>query len=105
VVNLLSALDIVLDHTIVRGGITLAEEVGLDLVVNATQELPVYLVKVVALEDDGADNALAWCRLHSDIDTAEEEVEVGLDGRCLTLLRDAELCALAVVRDGGVCRL
>ena len=70
-----------------------------------TEELPVDLVEVIALEDDGADDALARSGFHGDIDTAEEEVEVGLDGRRLSLLGDAELCALGVVVDGGVSRL
>ena len=103
--SLLRGRDVVLDHAIVRGSIALAEEVGLDLVVEATEELPVDFVEVIALENDGADDTLARSGLHGDIDTAEEEVEVGLDGRRLTLLGDAELCALVVVVDDGVSRL
>jgi hypothetical protein len=103
--GLLSVLDVVLDHAIVRSSVTLAEEVGLDLVVNATEELPVDFVKIITLKDDGADDTLARRGLHGDVDTAEEEVEVALDGRRLALLRDAELRALVVVGDGGVSRL
>ena len=100
--GLLRGGDVVLDHAIVGSSVALAEEVGLDLVVEATQELPVNLVENIALEDDGADNALARSGLHGDVDTAEEEVEVGLESRSLALLRDVELCALVVVGDGGV---
>jgi len=100
--GLLRGFDIVLDHAIVGGGVALAEEVGLDFVVEATEELPVDLVEVIALEDDGADDTLARSGLHGHINAAEEEVEVGLDGRRLTLLGDAELRALVVVVDGGV---
>jgi hypothetical protein len=103
--GLLRSCDVVLYHAIVGGGVALAEEVGLNLVVEATQKLPVDLVEVVTLEDDGADDTLARSGLHGDVDTAEEEEEVGLDSRRLTLLGDAELGALAVVVDGGVSRL
>jgi len=103
--GLLSVLDVVLDHAIVGSSVALAEEVGLDLVVDATEELPIDFVEIVTLKDDGTDNALARRGLHGNIDTAEEEVEVALDGRRLALLRDAEQCALVVVGDGRVSRL
>lgn len=103
--GLLRGCDVVLDHAIVGGSVALAKKVGLNLVVKATEELPVDFVEIIALEDDGADDTLARSGLHGDVDTAEEEVEVGLDGRRLTLLGDAELCALVVVVDGGVSRL
>jgi hypothetical protein len=102
VVDLLSRVNAVLDHTVVRARVALAEEVGLDLVVDATEELPIDLVEVVALEDDGADDSLAGSGLHGDIDAAEEEVEVGVYGGSLAGLFDAELSALVVVGDGGV---
>lgn len=53
---------------------------------------PVDLVEVVRLEDVSAHNAGAVGGFQLDIDMAEEDVEIALDGGCIALLRDGELC-------------
>lgn len=90
--------------TIVRGGVALAEEIALDLTVGATEELPIDLVKVVGFEDDGGDDASTWGSLHDNINATEEEVEVGLDGRCLVAVGNAKDGAIASILEIGACR-
>ena len=89
---------------VVAGGVVLAEEVGLDLGVDAAQPLPVDLVEVVGLEDEGADDAGARGSPGDDGDGAEEDVLVGAHGRGLVGLCDDEVGAIGIVGDGSASR-
>jgi hypothetical protein len=89
--------DITLKHAVVGSGVALSEVVHLDLVVDAAEELPVDLVKILRLKNDGRDDALAGGRLGLDLDVTEVKICLGLDGWGLTLLVDGELGALTVV--------
>ena len=51
--GLLRSCDVVLDHAIVGGSVALAEEVGLDLVVDATEEISAILMqKLEGFQED-----------------------------------------------------
>lgn len=52
---------------------------------------PVDLIQIVRLQDDTANNTLTRSDPHLDINTAKENVEVGLDGGSVTLLGNSEL--------------
>jgi hypothetical protein len=90
---------------VVGGGVTLAEVVGLDLVVLATEPLPVNLVEVSRLEDDAGDDADTGGGLQLDVETAEEDALVAGDGRGVGLGLDAEDGALVVVVEAGAGQL
>lgn len=83
----------VVDGPVVGGGVALAEVVGLDVGDVAAEDLPVDFVEIVGLEHDAADDALAAGGFGNDLDNAEEEVEVGLDGRSDTLFGNGEFGA------------
>lgn len=55
---------------------------------------PVDLVEIVRLEDDTAADTGTAGSLHDNLSLAEEEVEVGLNGRSFTLLADDEVGTL-----------
>lgn len=60
--------------TVVCGGVALAEVVSLDLGDVAAEPLPIDLVEIVGLEDEGGDDALAVRGLQDNLDTTEEDV-------------------------------
>jgi hypothetical protein len=64
----------VVHAAIVCGGVALAEVVGLDLGGVAAEPLPIDLVEIVGLEDEGGDDALAVRGLQDNLDTTEEDV-------------------------------
>lgn len=65
---------------------------------------PVDLVEIIRLQHDATDDASAWGCFHGDGDFTEEDVEVCLDGGCLTLLVDCELGAVRACLDvAGSC--
>jgi hypothetical protein len=105
VVHLGGRLDVVEAAAVVGGGVTLAEVVGLDLVVLATEPLPVDLVEVSGLEDDAGDDADTGGGLQLDVETAEEDALVAGDGGGVGLGLDAEDGALVVVVEGGAGQL
>ena len=96
--------DVVVDGAIVDGGVALAEEVGLDLSGVATEELPIDLVEIVRLQDDGANDTLAGGGHHGHVDAAEKDVEIGLDGRGLAVLVDGEFSTVCTVGECGAHR-
>lgn len=55
---------------------------------------PVDLIQVIGLQNNAADDTGSRGNLHRDIDLAEEDVEIGLNGRGITLLVDGELGAI-----------
>lgn len=75
---------------VVGGHVALAEVVGLDLGVVAAEPLPVDLVEVGGLEDDGGDDADSRAGLELDIDAAEEDVLLQGDGGGLAFPVDVE---------------
>lgn len=52
---------------------------------------PVDLVKVVRLQDISTDDTSAIGGSQPNVDMAEEDIEVALDGRSVSFLRDGEL--------------
>jgi hypothetical protein len=52
---------------------------------------PVDLVKVVRLQNVGTDDTSTVGGSHLNVDMAEEDIEVALDGGSVSLLRDGEL--------------
>lgn len=95
-------LDGVETAAVVGAVVTLAEVVGLDLGVVAANPLPVDLVEVVGLEDDGGDDTLAGGGLDLAVKLTEEDVVVGGLGGGLLLVGDGEDGTLgAVVGDLG----
>lgn len=58
------------------------------------QAYPVNLIQIIRLQDDAANNTCARSGLHHHFGLSEEEVEVGVNGRCVALLSDSELGAL-----------
>lgn len=87
--------------SVVRGGIALAEVVGLDLGGITTQPLPVDLVKIVGLEDEARNHTLADRGLDCHIDLAEEDVLVGANRRGISLLVDGEDGTILGIIDRG----
>ena len=81
--------------------VTLSEVVGLDLLGIGTDPLPVDLIEIIGLEHERGHDALAVGRLHDDLDAAEEEVPVRLDGGCHLLVSDVELDTIGGVLQGG----
>ena len=80
--------------TVIGGSIALTEVVGLNGGVVPTKGFPVNLIEIIRLEDNGANNAGTGGSLHGDLDFTVEDVEVGLDGRSITLLVDSELSTI-----------
>lgn len=96
---------------VVRSGVALTEVVGLDIVVISTNLLlfsklemikfgyvtkwykahPVNLVQVIRFQHGGADDTRAVGSSHLNLDPAEEDVEVTLNGGSIALLGDGEL--------------
>lgn len=60
---------------------------------------PVNLVQVVRLQDNTADNTSTAGSLHDNLSSAEEEVEVGLDGGSLASLVDSERSTILIEGD------
>lgn len=89
------------DGTVVGGGVTLAEVVGLDLGIVTTNPLPIDLVEVVGLKDGAGDNSLSLGSLDNNVDSAKEDVVVCSDGGGIALLVDSEQGTLAVVLEAG----
>lgn len=89
--------DVVVDGTVVAGGVALAEEVALDRGVGASQPLPVNLIEVVGLEDEAADDAGPGGGLGGDGDLAEEDILGGADGGRVGGSVDDEVGAVASV--------
>ena len=87
--------------TVVGLGAALAEVVGLDLGVVGADPLPIDLVEVIGLEDEGGDNTLAEGGPHGNVDLAEEDVAGRSNGRSIGLLLDGVNGAeLVVVLEG-----
>ena len=91
----------VVESSAVEGAVVaLAEVVGLDLLGVGADPLPVDLVEIVGLEDEGGHDAAAVGGLHHDLDAAEEEVPVRCHGGGLLLVGDVELDAVGGVLQG-----
>lgn len=87
--------------TVVGGGVALAEVVGLDLLVVTTNPLQINLVEIVRLEDSAGNNTSTLGSLNGNINTAEHDVLVGLDGGGVGGLLDREDGTLSVGLDVG----
>lgn len=57
---------------------------------------PVNLIEVVRLHDDTADDTGTRSSLHLNIDTAKEEVALGVNGGRITLLVDGKSSTIVV---------
>lgn len=57
---------------------------------------PVNFIENVRFHDNAANNASSGGNLHLDLDTAEQEVVLGVDGRGITLLVDGKGRTLVV---------
>lgn len=112
--------------TVIGRGITLTEVVGLDLSVVATKGFlyagndhvshhqasgesggtdPVDLVEDIRFQDNAANDTSAGGSLHDHLGSTEEEVEVRVDGRGITLLVDGEDGAVVTGGDSASGRL
>jgi hypothetical protein len=87
------------NHAVVGRGVALAEVVHLDLVGDTTNELPVNLIKILGLEDNGRDDTLASGSLGLDLDVSEVEIALGLDSRGIALLGENKVGAGRAVRE------
>lgn len=94
-------VDTVEAATVVGGGITLAEVVGLNLGVITTEPLPINLIQISGLEDDRGDNTDTRGGLELDVETAEEDALVGSNGGGVGLLGDTEDGTVVAVGEGG----
>lgn len=66
---------------------------------------PVNFIENVGFHDNAAHHTSSGGNLHLDLDTAEEEVVLGVDGRGITLLVDGEGRTLVVeshIASGGL---
>lgn len=97
--------DRVVHAAVVCGGVALAKVVGLDLGEVATEPLPINLVEIVGLEDEGGDDALASRGLQDNLDAPEEEVPWRLDRGCIRLGVDNELGAICTKLQAGAIEL
>lgn len=85
------------EATIIRRRVTLSEEVGLNMTIVAAQPFPVYLIEVIGLEDEAANDTDAGGGSNLCGNLAEEDVLGGDDCWCFVGLGDAELCSLPAV--------
>lgn len=83
---------------VVGSGISLAEEVALDLVGVAAEELPVNLVQAVRQQHGGGDDALARGGLDLPLDVSEHDVEVRGQLGGVEPLADGQAGAVFAVR-------
>lgn len=97
----LRAVDGGIATTVVRGRVTLAEVVGLDLGGVTAEPLPINLVQVIRLEHKASDDASAGRGLNPHVHLAEEDVLCAGNSRCLALLLDREDGALVAVSQCG----
>ncbi|KAG9533746.1 hypothetical protein KCU93_g404, partial [Aureobasidium melanogenum] len=76
VVNCASdVVDIVVDRSVVRGCVALAEIVCLDACVVSTQPFPINFIKVIGFENNRGDDTDAGSGFHHNADLTEEDVE------------------------------
>ena len=68
--------DGVVDSSVVGGGVTLGEVVGLDTSIITTSPFPVNLVEIVRLKNNTGDDTSTLGSLNDDIKSAEHEVVV-----------------------------
>lgn len=95
------SIDGVESTTVVGGGVALAEVVGLDLLVVTANPLQVDLIEIIGLENSAGNNTSTLGSLNGDIDTAEHDILVGLDGGGVGSLLDLEDGTLSVGLDVG----
>lgn len=94
-------VDGVVSTTVVGRSIALAEVVGLNLSIVATNPFPIDLIEIIGLEDGAGDDALAGGGHADDVDSAEEDVLAGTNGRSVALLQDLEVSTLVIILDCG----
>lgn len=92
-------------RAVITRDISLAEIIRLYMCGIAAEEFPVDFIEIIGLEDDAADDAVADGGFHPYLELTEEEVEFGLDCRCVAAGVDGKLGARGTVFDeagGGV---
>lgn len=87
--------------TIVSGGVSLSEEVALDVTGISTNPLEINLIQILRLEDETADDTGTWGGLHGDGDLSEEDVLVDSDGWGIGLLADGKLGTVRSILEGS----
>ena len=78
--------NIVVDGSVIGGGVSLSEEVTLDGGIGGSQPFPINFIEIVGLENETADSSSSGAGLHGDRDLSEHDVlltahcwRVGLD--------------------------
>ena len=88
--------------TVVAGGVSLAEVVGLNLSIVATQPFPIDLVQVIGLQHSAADDASSRSRLDGVFHLAKHDIPARLDQGPIAFLGDCECGTVgAIVCDGS----
>ena len=93
--------DRVVSTTVVSLSLTLGVVVGLNLSVVATNPLPIDLIEIIGLKHSGGNDTLSSSSLDLDVDTAEEDVLAGVDGRRVLVALDGEDSTVTVVGQGS----
>lgn len=102
------------DGTVEDAVPTSSKEVGLHLTAVAADPFPINLVQTIRQHHDTAHDALSWGGLDFNLEMAEHDVELRLDGWVLALFVDGEgdavfavgrLTAVAEETIGGACEL
>jgi len=93
----LRACDIVVNGSVVGGGVTLSKVVRLDRSSVSSQPFPIDLIKIIRLHDETADNASAGRCLRANGDFSEEDIEVTGDGWCLSLYGHCKVCSICTI--------
>jgi hypothetical protein len=83
--------------TIITRSVPLPKIIGLHLVRRTTDPLPIYLIEIIAFENDGRYDSCTGCRFEEDAYDAEEDVEVCLDGGCVAGFANCESGAAVTV--------
>ena len=87
------------DDAVIGGCVSLAVEVGLDLSIVATDELPVDFIQIGGLKHNTRDYASTSACFHGHLNLSEEDEEIGGDGGSLTRLLDCEDGAITAILD------
>jgi len=84
----------VVDGSVIGGGVTLSEVVGLYLGGVSSKPFPINLIQIIGFHDKTADDTSTIGCLHSNTDFSEKDVEVASDGRCLSFDVHDEVCTI-----------
>jgi hypothetical protein len=93
--------DIVVNSSVVGGGIAFSEEVALHRCVRRTQPFPINLIEVIRFKNEAANDTRARGSLHHGVDLSEEDVLVARNSWGFSDFADGELSAICSVGQRG----